>query len=217
MHVLIQDDYLYTLAYIASSLYFTPVMSVSPENNVDVLPSQVFAARGDNVTFNCSTQSGPNNMFQWFKNGSVLDGETSSLLTVTDISVEDGSEYSCLVSNAAGNGSAMASLFVIPEIVQQPQAINTNNGSAITFTCLATGYPSPEYIWSRENPEGTVVAMMVGEESELNIDPVMFGDEGYYRCMAFIGDDGDNATDPILYIDESEAALLTSKQIKTGY
>ena len=183
---------------------------VSPEGSVSVLPSQVFSDRGDNVTFNCSSQGGPNNVFQWLKNGSVLDGETSSLLTITDITVEDGAEYSCLVSNAADNSSAMASLFIIPEIVQQPQDINTNNGSAITFKCLATGYPSPQYIWNKENPEGVVVAMTVGVESELTIDPVTFGDEGYYRCVAFIFYE-DNATAPTVYMDESEAALLTSK------
>ena len=178
------------------------------------------------MTFNCSAQGGPNNILLWLKNGIVLDGEssshltitniseTSSLLTITNITVEDGAEYSCVVSNAAGNSSVMASLFVVPEITQQPQAINTTNGSAVAFTCFATGYPSPEYIWSRENPEGTVVAMNVSVESQLNIDPVMFGDEGYYRCVAFIDDNAPMA--PMQFTDMSEAALLTSKQMKGG-
>ena len=182
---------------------------------VHIQPSQVVAAAamGNNVTFNCSTEGGPNNRIQWHKNGLVLSNESSSLFTITDITLEDGAEYSCLVSNTAGSESVNASLFIIPEIVQQPQSINTTNGTVIDFMCLATGYPSPVYHWEKVNSSGAVVVMMVGITSIFNFEPVLFGDEGYYHCVAFL--DELDTMDQMMYAAKSDIALLTSKWSKT--
>ena len=142
--------------------------------------------------------------------------ENSSVLTVTNITVEDGTEYTCIVSNAAGSESKSASLFITPEITQPPQAISTTNGSAVNLTCLATGYPEPEIRWYKSNSpihdDVTAVVTMVDIGSMLNFDPVTFDDEGYYHCVAAIHvvlDSIHNLTN----VTGSDIISLTSKQI----
>ena len=185
---------------------------MSPEGSVDVQPSQIIASRGENVTFNCSVQGGPGNTFQWLKNG-VITVEESSVLTVTNVTVEKGAEYTCIVSNAAGSESKNASLFIAPKIIQPPQAINTTNGSTENFTCLATGYPEPEIRWYKSNsPDHNDIKAtfnMAGSGSTLDFDPVTFGDEGYYHCVA--STDVLGSMQNLSNVTESDVVSLTSK------
>ena len=129
--------------------------------------------------------------------------ETSSRLEITNITLEDGAEYSCNVSNTAGSECINASLFITPEIIQQPQSINSTNGSVLNFTCLATGYPSPEYVWEKIDLNEI---MCVGPV--LNFNPAVFGDEGWYHCIAAINE----LVNDTVYAVISEIALLTSKK-----
>ena len=47
--------------------YFT-VSTVSPEDIVITSPSNISASRGDNVTFTCQTDAGPNTTYLWLYN-----------------------------------------------------------------------------------------------------------------------------------------------------
>ena len=85
--------------------------------------------------------------------------------------------------------------FITPEIVQRPQAINTNIPTPVSFMRFATSYPSPKYQWDKVNSLGVVLDMGVGSGSEITFPIVVLGDEGYYRCVAFIEIDG---LDPII-------------------
>ena len=86
------------------------VLSVSPDGSVSVNPSVLLANQTDNVTFTCGAMGGPGNTFQWSHNGQDLSGETTSTLTLTNISASDDGNYTCTVSNSAGSGSDVAML-----------------------------------------------------------------------------------------------------------
>ena len=133
------------------------------------------------------------------------------MLTITYITLEDGADYTCLVSNEAGSTNVTASLFITPEIIQQPQSINTTVGSAVAFTCLATGYPTPQYRWNKVDSLGGVIVTTVGNGSVLTFDPVSLGGEGYYHCIASVA-----AQIPLVYETQSDVALLTSKQLESS-
>ena len=148
-------------------------------------------------------------MFQWLKNGIIIPDVVSSTLTFTNITLNDGAEYTCMVSNAAGSENISASLLITPEIVQQPQAINTMFRSSASFICLATGYPSPEYRWDRVTSSGVALEMTVASGSELTFVRVTYTDAGYYRCVSFI--------DGLSQMSESEVVSLTSKQKSCYY
>ena len=157
--------------------------AVSPEGSVSVSPLNMAFNRGDNVTLNCSTLGGPDNTYQWQRNGTDLDNETMQSITITHISALDGGKYTCVVSNAAGNDSASTVLNVFPEIVLNPKDANATNGTVRMLVCEAEAFPEPQYQWMRvggmfsENVVGVDTSMLV-------FDTVMFGDEGGYYCSA---------------------------------
>jgi hypothetical protein len=100
-----------------------------------------------------------------------------------------GGNYICVASNAAGDDSASAMLYVTPYIVTQlEEDILVVNGSRLNINCDAEGFPTPMVNW---------VAMLDVEVSStmmLQFSPVLFGDEGIYRCIAASKINGTNYT-----------------------
>ena len=138
---------------------------------------------------------GPNTTFQWEINGSIVGND--SMLDVMDIDASSGGDYTCTVSNAAGNDSASTTLYVAPYIVTplEEQTLTTS-GSNVNITCDADGFPSPTVIW---------VDLMIAEvenTSLLEFSPVMFGDEERYCCVATAEINGMsfNATDETVLV-----------------
>ena len=168
-------------------------VAVSPEGSVAVSPEMVIADVGGTVTFTCSAQGGPNNTYQWQNDGEDLMNETDATLIVSNITTMNGGSYTCVVSNAAGNDSATAVLYVEPIIVTQPTDILTRNGTVVSFTCAAESFPDPVYQWEKHNETtGTFDTVMDGPV--LQFTPAVFGDEGNYRCVASLQGTSRNAT-----------------------
>ena len=155
------------------------------------------ASLNDIVMLMCSSSGGPNNTYEWVKDGTVLDGETSDTLILIIANASFGGDYTCTVSNAAGNDSASTTLYVAPYIVTplEEQTLTTS-GSNVNITCNADGFPSPTVIWV------DMVIAEVENTSLLEFSPVMFGDEGRYRCVATAEINGMsfNATDETVLV-----------------
>jgi len=184
---------------------------VSPEEGVFVFPLNMTFNRGDNVTFNCSAQGGPGNTYQWQWNGTELGNETAHTLTVTQITVNSGGEYTCVASNAAGSGNASTWLNVTPEMVSSPTNVSARNGTVHMLICEAEAFPEPQYEWLHIG--GTFSENVDGNNSStLVFDPVIFGDEGEYYCRATsngVAVISDNVTLTGLYIDHYFVILLS--------
>ena len=147
------------------------------------------ASLNDTIMLICTSGGGPNNTFQWEKDGIVFDGETSGTLTLLNVNASSGGNYTCTVSNTAGNDSASTTLYVAPYIFTplEEQTLTTN-GSNANIICDADGFPSPTVSWVDMTNTGVV------NMSLLEFGPVMFGDEGLYRCVATAEIDGMNFT-----------------------
>ena len=135
-----------------------------------------------------------------------------SVLTIVDVSGMDGGKYTCLASNEAGNTSATAEIFIRPVILSQPMDVLASSGEPVTLNCSADGFPL-FYQWQKLNrtldemfdcdggsasasasasASGSGIAgnsnyvyIEHATDSVLELNPVEFGDEGVYRCMAF--------------------------------
>ena len=148
---------------------------------IAVSPSSI-AIRNDNVTFICDTHGGPGNMIQWQRNGANLDEETQSTLQLTSVDASDGGEYTCVVNNSAGSDSAVLTLYIQPYILTDPQPqILAANDDRASFTCEAMGFPYPSYRWIKDED-----LEFESLRQNLTFSPVIFGDEGTYRCTAHI-------------------------------
>ena len=145
--------------------------------------SDMIPTRGSNVTFSCTSMGGPELSFTWMMEGDIVGNE--STLSVTDIDASSGGDYTCTVSNAAGNDSDSVTLYVQPYIVTplEEQTL-TSSGSELNISCDAAGFPTPTVNWI------DMTDIVVSNDSELMFSPVMFGDEGLYRCVATAEIDG---------------------------
>ena len=77
----------------------------------DVMTRPVSVEYGDDITLSCISSDDPNSMFFWFKDGIYVDGNTDSILNITDVTADDGGLYECVVNNTAGNSSANITIY----------------------------------------------------------------------------------------------------------
>ena len=146
-----------------------------------VVPGRQIYQRGVDLTLNCSVLGGPHISYQWLFNDIDTDGENSSMLTLTSVNASDGGEYTCVVSNPAGNDSASSTVYIFPYFTIAPEDVESSNGDNVTLTCEAEAFPDPSYEWSkideiiREDVTGI-------NSTSLSFEPVLFGDEGRYNC-----------------------------------
>ena len=131
-------------------------------------------------------------MFEWTLNGSILTNANitstsmQSTLTINNISASNGGEYTCTVSNLAGNASSSSTLYVSPYIVTNPvQILTATNGTTMRVVeCEAAAFPFPTYTWTKLTGPGS--PMVIVDESNSGIvvfsPEIMFNDYGTYVC-----------------------------------
>ena len=143
---------------------------------------------------------GPNNSFQWKINGTIVSNDSEVNLIAIDSSY--GGNYTCTVSNAAGTDSASTTLYVAPYIITplKNQTLTMNGSNVITF-CNASGFPVPSIGWIDS------LGLEVSTTSLLQFNPISFGDEGVYQCIArsVINQSPLNATDETTLIGNYSA------------
>ena len=69
---------------------------------------------GGSVTFNPIVVGYPLTNFQWFFNGTPLNGETGPSLTISPVTTSSGGQYQLTVSNASGSATSSTMLSVRP-------------------------------------------------------------------------------------------------------
>ena len=70
---------------------------------------------GTNLTLYCSADD-PTQLvltFLWLKDGTLITGEVSPNLTLTEVGPTDGGNYTCQVSNEKGQGEASVTVEVL--------------------------------------------------------------------------------------------------------
>ena len=152
---------------------------VAPQASVS--PNQTFSL-GDTSSLNCTGRGGPDNFYQWQFNGEDILGENSTVLTLSIVNASIGGEYSCVVTNRAGNNTASTFVFISPYFVTQPVNTEGSNGSAVNLTCRAEAFPEPEYQWGHIDGAAIRDHIMGTNSTTLIFTPFMFGDEGQYYC-----------------------------------
>lgn len=180
------------------------LFTVSTEGSVMVFPVDLVFSRGENISFECTSMGGPNNIYTWVM-GEKEVISNDSILTLMNIDASSGGDYTCTVSNLAGNDSATTTLYVAPYIVAHPDDMETSNSSEVNITCVAESFPSPSYMWLKSGiaemvREGVVAADV---PNTLGFRPVIFGDEGTYTCVASI------TIGTVVHNESSDSAILT--------
>ena len=143
-------------------------------------------ARGNNITLVCSHSGGPDNIYEWIFNDAILQ-EDSSTLTLDQVNSTHGGTYNCLVTNAAGNDSALTILSIEPYITVFPETYFEDEvNTSVTFSCMADGFPTPVVNWLKIDGFGVTPGMdTVASSSEvLEFTSLTYEDNGTYVCEA---------------------------------
>ena len=128
---------------------------------------------------------GPRNTFQWYKDSMSLSGENSSILTIVNVSLNDGAEYTCEVYNIGPPANASTFVFIGPRIIQQPLDATVTAGNNASLDCLAESFPDPTYQWTFSNGSTLNLNSVSGTETDtLSFQPAEYGNEGGYVCIA---------------------------------
>ena len=127
-----------------------------------------------------------------------------SNITITMINGSDGGEYICVAINEAGFDNATVTLYVLPEILQDPENVYVQDGDTVTLTCVADSFPSPDYQWEIMNmSSGEFEPIYQEMNNTLVFDPIGYEDYGTYRCKV--------TTPTINQVITSEEAVITGK------
>ena len=86
-------------------------MAISSDPIGGVMAKQTTVHYGSSLVLNCTSFGGPGIIFHWFKNGSYLEGNNNNILSITDVTADDGGLYECVVNNTAGNSSANITIY----------------------------------------------------------------------------------------------------------
>ena len=149
--------------------------------NITSQPASQFVETGKSATFSVAATGSATLIYQWKKNGSNIDGATSSSYTTpATSSADNGARYSVSVSNSTGSvtsGEASLTVFAAPipqppipqpaiitphpAIIQpaiittQPTSQSVVAGQRATFTVKAAGGGTLGYQWQKN---GTNIA-----------------------------------------------------------
>ena len=177
----------------ADSTTFNVDVLTAPEIFDSDFEEDLVRTQGDLVTLNCDATGTPPPKIEWLKDGSRLFTQTGSIqlssdqrqLTLIDISPVFGGEYTCRVSNTAGEAERNFSLRVqIPPTASMEEEFVTQEFENVVLHCQVTGQPDPKLRWYKNQElleSGSKYRM---EGSKLTIRSISITDQAVYQCEA---------------------------------
>jgi hypothetical protein len=135
---------------------------------------------GASATLNVGATAGSGGpvTYQWRKGTSPINGATSSILQVPNISPASAGTYDCVVTNPCGSTPTDGAVLAVDTatITVQPVSQVACQGASATFTIGIQGTADLQWRKDTVNIPGATGASLV-------IDPVGTGDFGAYDCM----------------------------------
>src|SRR5262249_24084649 len=95
-------------------------------------------------------------------------GATSTTLSFTASSSQNGAQYRAVFTNVAGSATTNAVTLTVnaaPTVTTNPVNQTVNNGSTATFTAAATGKPAPTVQWQVSTDGGVNFTNIAGATS----------------------------------------------------
>ncbi len=135
-----------TSASCTLSVLLPPTISQQPASQTPSL--------GGSATFSVTASGSAPLAYQWFRNGTAIQGATSSTFLISSVQSSDVASYNVRISNSAGQAtSASATLsnpgsLTPPSITQQPASQTLASGSALSLSVSAAGSTPLSYQWT---------------------------------------------------------------------
>ncbi len=176
------------------------VLNLLEQASISAQPQDQNVNSGETATFSV-TATGNILSYQWRLDGTNISGESSSTLSISNVTSEDAGVYSCVITSTCNTlASDDATLTINNQTItidQQPQNAQVCEGLAVNFSTAATGTANITYQWQEDQGSGFQNLTDGGNVSgattaTLTISTVNLTLTGFeYRCVV----SGDFATD----------------------
>ena len=172
------------------------------------------ATENATIELSCKAEVDQFTSYQWKKDGVQLVNQKNSTLVLTNVTLSDSGNYTCVVTNQVGRTNsfnATVEVMRFPSFFLEPQNTNVylGNLNGATFRCNATGFPYPGYKWYFQ-PKGEkgFKELPNSNRNLLIIAPPLPKDEGSYYCEAFIGNKSIRSRDANLTVLHSAVVQI---------
>lgn len=147
----------------------------------------------------------------------VFSGAVTASLRINPTSRnQNGEQYRCIVSNAAGDvTTAPATLTVSapnepPAFSSSPASITANEGNGVSFSVVVSGNPAPAIQWQRSTDNGSTFLPISGATGPtLSFSTVAFSQNGH-RFRAVATNSAGSATSSVATLTVIELILPTT-------
>ncbi len=134
------------------------ISSFKTAGGVPVITTQlqptVKVIEGTTLTLKIEADSTPTPTYKWYKNDTLLTGQTAAEFSKTNVTASDAGEYFVMVSNGIGSGvtstKAVVTVRLKATITSDPVAATANEGGSVTFTVNAAGDAPLSYQWLKD-------------------------------------------------------------------
>ncbi|HEY3854910.1 MAG TPA: hypothetical protein VGO67_10995 [Verrucomicrobiae bacterium] len=175
------------------SNYFRGVRFVPGEGpSITNEPAPVVQAAGGDATFTVGVSGTPPFQYQWYTNGTEVDGGTNSSVTLTDLNLnQTGTMVAVAVKNGYGTTASGSVLLTVQTPnspfnvgINPPTSLTVNAGGTASFTASAVG-ANLTYYWQLNGAPLTDGASVSGSSSPtLIISPAFATYNGTYTVTA---------------------------------
>ncbi|XP_053098888.1 hemicentin-1 isoform X3 [Hemicordylus capensis] len=197
-------------------------LDVSEPPPIIQVPNNVTVTPGDRAILTCLTVSTVRYNLTWLRNSRDLKlVEPSRIRMMSNLSLEvkmvklsDAGEYSCLASNEGG--STVASVFLTvqepPKAIISPKNQSFTEGSEVSISCSATGYPKPTIVWMHND-----MFIMGSHRYQLTSEGTLIiknttpKDVGLYGCLASNAAGTVKETSILTYIEVPKLTVVQSE------
>lgn len=188
---------------------FVCVSNDHPLPRITIQPEDATSNAGSNLTLRCGANSSLDSdmTFVWKFNHRRLENIPSkryesaqnqgvtqfSDLLLSSITVDHSGIYQCIVSNAYGvaySRQSRLTVFVFPTFTKTPANVVSRVGTIAKLPCAATGFPTPEIVWRKDEPGTSMPAaterrmQIMSADEPYFIVNVKLIDAGVYTCTA---------------------------------
>lgn len=154
-------------------------------NPIEITEQQIGDKKciGDSINFKLNVKGTPPFNYQWFRNDTLLIGDSLSTLTRVSVSNADAGIYKCIVKNSCETLQSEGGLLTINnplEIIRQPQLVSlcAENDFAFSISSKYGNSAPSNYKWYKND---TIIPFT--NDSILNIYHVWNTDIGNYKCV----------------------------------
>ncbi len=118
-----------------------PVAAIPP--TISVQPASQSSSPGASVTFSVTATGTAPLIYQWRKNGSSISNANADSYTIASVSSGDAGNYSCYVSNTAGDATSQVAVLAVNGTLDPPVVDSDSDGLDDTVETNTGVYVSP--------------------------------------------------------------------------